>query len=151
MKRLLILAAAVSLSMPLMADKHHHHDDDHDCKSGVCDHKKGHHDDHEKRRGMSGRILSQADELAMTKDQVKQVEKIHDSFKKKKRNIAGELKDIRHDLHKLITGKTADQGKINSLLDRHDKLFREYAANSLEERNAVLGVLTKEQREKISY
>ena len=150
MKKLLILAVSFSLSMPLLAGKHHHHDD-HDCKSGVCDHKKGDHHGHEKKRGMSGIILSQAEKLGMTKDQIKQVEKIHDGFKKKKRKIADELKNIRHDMHKLITAKTVDLGKINSLQERHDKLFREYTENSLQERKAVLDVLNKEQQEKISY
>lgn len=87
--------------------------------------------------------------LDLSDEQGDKIEKIHDDVRRKNWDTYGKIMDEQAKLRDLYSGETVDPKKVGAVYAGIAKLHQQVIESSVEARNRVQAVLTKEQKEQL--
>jgi len=111
--------------------------------------KEHHWDLEEKFTGRLKMILSNKDALGLSEEQIKNVKDLKMKTKKDLIRMDAEIDVTRLDIESAMWDETADTETINKLIDKKYDLKKEKAKSLVAACNALKGILTKEQNDKM--
>ncbi|ADE16574.1 conserved hypothetical protein [Nitrosococcus halophilus Nc 4] len=118
---------------------------------GGDDHGKSdeHHNHGKKHSGYAHMVLSKAEKLNLSNDQLGSIMRIHLDHKKIRKELMKKLHNSMVEAHKGLMNPSTQDNAIRAASKNHIDALNKMVDNALKERSEVNNVLTKEQKDKL--